>query len=1278
MNFVLKGIPVRSHSSIIAPLLALLIALGSLATVPAVSYGHTSPRTRAVTPGLVAAYSFNEGSGATVADSSGNGRTASLVGGPTWGLGQFGTALSFDGVDDYGEVATFASLPALPAWTISAWVRSPVAPSYGVATGPLHREANFQLNWNHPDPTLRGAAAGNLGGTWYAASFGPLAADTWYFLAATYDGNTLNAYTNGILVTSNPTPAGPAPADPNPLSFGKHAADAPFFRGTVDEIRIYDHALSAAEIRSDMNTPIGGPSADPTPPTVALTTPASGATVSGTITVSANASDNVGVAGVQFLLDGASLGAEVTRAPYSLPWNTATSANGSHVLSAVARDAAGNRTTVNPVTVTVSNSAGEPSLIGQWSAPFATPALAVHTVLLRTGDVLMWDAFDNGHEAYLWSSTTGAFTYVPSASNIFCAAPTLLANGLALVVGGHTLGGVGIPDANLFDPVSKSWIHAAPMAFPRWYPTATTLPDGRVLVVSGSTSCFTCVADIPEVYDPTTNTWTQWTNARLSMPLYPHLFVLPDGRILYASSTEGATTTQALDLGTQTWTMIDPVPVPGGSSAMYRPGMILKSGSPGAPGRIPPEPSLDTSYVLDMNQPSPAWRAVGRMAFPRTYHTLTILPDGNVLTTSGSQGNDPGTTPVYAAELWSPQTEAWTTMANAQMARTYHQTALLLPDGRVLVSGSGGCCGAPDQPNAEIFSPPYLFRGPRPSITSAPATVTYGSSVFVGTPDAGTIGSVVLIRSGAATHQFDFSQNYVPLSFTRTANGLNVQMPANANLARPGDYMLFVVSTNGIPSTASLIRVSFTTQDREPPTPPANLAATGELGQVSLTWTAATDNVGVLHYNVHRSTSPGFTPSPANRIAQPMATSYTDSGLGAGTYDYVVIAQDFAGNVGPPSNQAVATVTPGIAGLVAAYRFDEGGGTTAADASGNGRTLSLVGGPTWVPGRFGSALSFDGVNGYGKVTTFPPLPTLPAWTISAWVRSPAAPSSGAATGPLHREANFQLNWDHPDPAFRGAAAGNLGGTWSAASFGPLAADTWYFLAATYDGDTLNAYTNGVLVTSNRAPSGPAATDPNPLTFGKHAAAAQFFRGSVDEVRIYDRALSAAQIQSDMNTPVGGTPTADTTPPTSPANLAATAAGSSQINLAWTASTDTVGVVGYQVERCQGAGCTAFVLVASPAGTTYSDTGLSAATSYSYRARARDAANNLSTFSNVATATTAPSSGTTGLVAAYSFNEGSGTTAADASGNGRTASLLGGPTWVPGQFGNALSFDGVND
>jgi hypothetical protein len=206
-----------------------------------------------------------------------------------------------------------------------------------------------------------------------------------------------------------------------------------------------------------------------------------------------------------------------------------------------------------------------------------------------------------------------------------------------------------------------------------------------------------------------------------------------------------------------------------------------------------------------MTQPSPAWQAVGPMAFPRTFHTLTLLPDGTVLATGGSETNDPSSQPVYAAEVWSPQTKTWSLWSSMQMARTYHETALLLPDGRVLVGGGGGCCGAPDQYNAEIFSPPYLFSGPRPTIASAPEIAQYGSQIFVGTPNGASIGSVVVMRLGSSTHQFDRDQRYLPLVFTLASGGLNVTMPANANLAPPGDYMLFIVNSSGVPSVASMV-----------------------------------------------------------------------------------------------------------------------------------------------------------------------------------------------------------------------------------------------------------------------------------------------------------------------------------------------------------------------------------------------------------------------------------------------------------------------------------------
>jgi len=248
-------------------------------------------------------------------------------------------------------------------------------------------------------------------------------------------------------------------------------------------------------------TSVGPP--DTTPPTVSMTGPADGATVSNTITVSATASDNVGVAGVQLLLDGAPLGAEDLSAPYAISWDTTTAANGPHTLSARARDAANNTATATSITVTVSNSAPPGAgQIGQWAGPFAWPQAPVHMALLRTGRVLMFDEASGGPGAQLWDPATNSFLAVPMGDNIFCAGHALLADGTLLVNGGTGAGNFyGIAAANLFDSATQTWTSAAPSSYARWYPTTMTLPDGRILTVSGQIVPGT-TADIPEIYDP--------------------------------------------------------------------------------------------------------------------------------------------------------------------------------------------------------------------------------------------------------------------------------------------------------------------------------------------------------------------------------------------------------------------------------------------------------------------------------------------------------------------------------------------------------------------------------------------------------------------------------------------------------------------------------------------------------------------------------------------------------------------------------------------------------
>jgi hypothetical protein len=319
-----------------------------------------------------------------------------------------------------------------------------------------------------------------------------------------------------------------------------------------------------------------------------------------------------------------------------------------------------------------------------------------------------------------------------------------------------------------------------------------------VLIVSGAMNCKNCQAPEPEIFDPQTNAVTRLANAPFIMDNYPFMFVLPDGRVLEAGALEEVigTPTRVLDIATETWTTIDPNVLTGGSAVMYEPGKVMKSGI--------------NTYVLDMNQPSPAWQQTPSSSSPRVFHNLTILADGTTLVTGGINPLFPPVppVPVYDAELWSPVTRTWTTMAPMTQVRQYHSTALLLPDGRVVSAGGGRNPGQTDYQNAEIFSPPYLFRGPRPTITSVPPSISYGGTFDVITPEAPTITRATLIRLASVTHGFDENQRFVELTFQhQTSGSLTVTAPATPAIAPPGHYMLFILDSNGVPSVAAIVKL---------------------------------------------------------------------------------------------------------------------------------------------------------------------------------------------------------------------------------------------------------------------------------------------------------------------------------------------------------------------------------------------------------------------------------------------------------------------------------------
>lgn len=554
-----------------------------------------------------------------------------------------------------------------------------------------------------------------------------------------------------------------------------------------------------------------------------------------------------------------------------------------------------------------------PETVGQWSSVITLPIVAIHMHMLPNGKVLIWQDDNNANYntngtrlagytvAYVWDVGAGTTTQVDNTSvNEFCSGHAFLPDGRLLIAGGHAgTDGDGINDAFIFNYSNNTWTQTnLPMSAGRWYPSAVTVGNGEIAVLSGADPGGG--VNTPEVWQTNSGGgWRALTNATLSLPLYPMMQLAPNGKIFVSGPDS---TTRYLDTsGTGAWTTVA-TRIGGnreyGSAVMYDVGKVLIMGGG--------NPVVNTAEVIDLNAATPAWSSVGNMASARRQMNATILPDGRVFVSGGTTNatNEPAGQ-VFSSELWSPSTGNFTTMASAQTPRLYHSTAILLPDGRVISAG-GGRPGT-EYKNAEIFSPPYLFvsgggAATRPTIDSHLSKGTRpGSTIFVTTPDAANISDVTLIALGSVTHTRNMNQRFNRLSFTQGMGGLNVTLPSSSNSVPPGYYMLFVLN-NGVPSVAAIINVN--SSNALPPGAPSNLVATASsTSSVSLSWSAGSGSID--HYEIQRATSKN---GPFTTLSNTTSLSFTDSSLSSTTtYIYRVRAVDANGNYSDFSNTDIAT-----------------------------------------------------------------------------------------------------------------------------------------------------------------------------------------------------------------------------------------------------------------------------------------------------------------------------------------------------------------------------------
>jgi hypothetical protein len=464
--------------------------------------------------------------------------------------------------------------------------------------------------------------------------------------------------------------------------------------------------------------------------------------------------------------------------------------------------------------------AKSPASLGQWAPPVnfcVYPCLVGGSAaVLNNGKVLFYyypgslSTHSKGSQAVLLDPITGVVTNVslPLAGDIFCSGLTILPNGEVLTTGGNVQGtcpqgGCGTTTAMLFDPGSSTWTVAPTMTYTRWYPSSVELTDGTMLELSGSDQTGKVVQPVLESYNYTTNAWTALP-ASANLPgdvlqPYPRMSLLPSGKVFMSSPSLH---TYQFDPSTNLWSSVGNlnfgyryfaphVLLPGTlEQVMVAGGTANHLNGGGA--------ATSTVEVIDMSVANPQWSYIAPMNNARINENLVLLPDGTVLAVGGGGGNGAYANPVRSAELYNPKTGVWSVLASQSVQRTYHSTAVLLPDGRVVSAGSDN--NTPSQVSYEIFSPPYLFNGPRPTIKSAPTTLTYGAQFNITTPNASTITRVALIRPSATTHADNFDQRYVDLTFTVSAGTIKATAPANGSVAPPGYYMLVIVNSNGVPS----------------------------------------------------------------------------------------------------------------------------------------------------------------------------------------------------------------------------------------------------------------------------------------------------------------------------------------------------------------------------------------------------------------------------------------------------------------------------------------------
>ena len=1155
--------------------------------------------------GMVAGWNFDENGGTIAADVTSNGNTATLVNGASWVTGKNGSGIKLNGSTQYLSVLNSPSINISgSALAFSAWV-NPVSSSGDRVVFAKFYNATMSSPYYQYGLEVRGTTntpvflIGTSGGVREATMGAGLTAGQWTHLAVVFNGSLVQFYKNGTLTSSVGLSAS-ITARTSAMYLGADVSPGQFLNGSLDDVRLYATTLTAAQVQSDMNTPLVG-SVDPGAPTVSITTPANDAQVSGMTTVQAVADDDVGVAGVQFFVDGTALGVEDTTTPYAATWDTRAYSNGAHTLTARARDASGHTTVSRPVNVNVVNGdyfqneilatgldlptamkflpdgrmlvAELQGRIKVFPPPYTTadPGLFLQISTGASGvqqgifDFALDPGFATNHYYYVFYTAADGHDQLSRFTANSAVTGTVAGSALVLYRD---------PD------VAHAEHHGGAINFAN---------DGKLLLTTGEHFDSALSQDLssprgkilrfnPDGTVPTDNPFYDGTGPHydaiwalgLRNP-YRAYYDAPTGRLFIGDvgGNDSSTAQEEVDLGVRGanygWPNSEGACTGSCTSPLYS---YAHNGRDAAVtggfvyhGTQFPVGMRGNYFFADYAQ---NW--IRRMTFDANGTMTGVFnfepadgtldgPTGDVVyLTEGPDGAlyyiDLGYSDVtgtfgvskvrrirYQQSNQAPIAVAGATPTSGPvpLAVSFSSAGSNDPEGQPITyvwdfgDGTTSTAASPTHTysTAGVYTVRLTVSDGATSTFAPPITVTAGSSpqaTIVGPADGSTFrAGQVITFTGDGT---DPDDGTLPASaFAWSIDFLHDGHvhPVQTLVGVKGGS--FTIPTSGHDFSGNTrYRISLTVTDSNGLTDTTSVVVWPE--KVSLTFGTAPAAGLTLYLDGIAKTAPftydtliGFSHTIEARDQTVGGNSYTfsawsDGGARSHTVTVPATAQSYT---------ATYTATPAAPpGLAAAWGFNEVSGATAADSSGNNNTATLLNGLGRVAGKYGSGLSFDGSNDYLTAANSTSLNVSgTALTLSMWLK----PSGGSSdqvllgkhwntsmTAPYY-QYGLELQSGGTRPVFM---IGTTGGLLSATMGSTLSTTQWSHLAVSFDGTTVRFYVNGALVSSQGLVASITART-NPLRIGADASTSQFYKGLLDDVRIYTRTQSAADIQADMNT-----------------------------------------------------------------------------------------------------------------------------------------------------------------